>query len=295
MSSYEIINTGAKANDRSGDPLRVAFAKINNNFSSLQSFNSDITLYAVNLTDTKDPLNSLRNAFNVVNRNFANLKSFCSSLEVIKLGTDPNDSTGDTLKTAFTKINSNFSSLFQLIPNSNVQITVDTLNNVPVISIDDQSLQVSTFGTYGLTNQQVINVGAVPNDGTGDPLRTAFIKINDNFTNLFATTTTFSTANTIGSSPGQIIYSSELSNFNQVQFNIRSTDNNSNSQNITLFAQLNDDSTSVKFSAYGTTFFGNAVCRYDMDVNGSNVRILCDPLVSANLTHTVFSQLLAPT
>ena len=28
---------------------------------------------------------------------------------------------------------------------------------------------------------QVINVGTVANDGTGDPLRTAFIKVNDNF------------------------------------------------------------------------------------------------------------------
>ena len=33
--------------------------------------------------------------------------------------------------------------------------------------------------------QQVINVGNVANDGDGDPLRTAFIKTNDNFTELF--------------------------------------------------------------------------------------------------------------
>ena len=33
--------------------------------------------------------------------------------------------------------------------------------------------------------QQVINVGAVPNDGTGDPIRTAYIKCNNNFDQLF--------------------------------------------------------------------------------------------------------------
>ena len=33
--------------------------------------------------------------------------------------------------------------------------------------------------------QQVINVGNVANDGDGDPLRTAFIKTNDNFTELY--------------------------------------------------------------------------------------------------------------
>ena len=32
--------------------------------------------------------------------------------------------------------------------------------------------------------QQEINVGAAPNDGTGDPLRTAYIKTNNNFTEL---------------------------------------------------------------------------------------------------------------
>ena len=34
--------------------------------------------------------------------------------------------------------------------------------------------------------QQTINIGSVANDGTGDPLRTAFDKVNDNFTELYA-------------------------------------------------------------------------------------------------------------
>ena len=33
--------------------------------------------------------------------------------------------------------------------------------------------------------QQIINVGTAPNSGTGDPLRTAFIKCNSNFTDLY--------------------------------------------------------------------------------------------------------------
>lgn len=36
--------------------------------------------------------------------------------------------------------------------------------------------------------QQVINIGASPNDGTGDQLRTAFEKCNDNFTELYSAT-----------------------------------------------------------------------------------------------------------
>ncbi len=36
--------------------------------------------------------------------------------------------------------------------------------------------------------QQSINIGSAANDGTGDPLRTAFDKINDNFTELYGST-----------------------------------------------------------------------------------------------------------
>lgn len=34
--------------------------------------------------------------------------------------------------------------------------------------------------------QQIIDVGSAPNDGQGDPIRTAFEKCNSNFTELFA-------------------------------------------------------------------------------------------------------------
>lgn len=33
----QVINTGQSANDKSGDPLRVAFTKINENFTELYS------------------------------------------------------------------------------------------------------------------------------------------------------------------------------------------------------------------------------------------------------------------
>lgn len=37
--------------------------------------------------------------------------------------------------------------------------------------------------------QQLINVGSLPNDGTGDPLRLAYQKINSNFTEVYSTIT----------------------------------------------------------------------------------------------------------
>ena len=38
--------------------------------------------------------------------------------------------------------------------------------------------------------QQTIGIGSSANDGTGDPLRSAFTKINANFTELYGTTMT---------------------------------------------------------------------------------------------------------
>lgn len=139
--------------------------------------------------------------------------------------------------------------------------------------------------------QEIINVGAAPNDGDGDPLRVAFQKVNNNFTNLFATTSEITIANTTGNTSGQIIFETEIANFSSAVFQIRSADDGANSQSLTINAQLSNDNANVKFSAFGTTFIGDAVCGYDMAVVSSNVRILCNPIGAANLTHTVSSQL----
>lgn len=54
--------------------------------------------------------------------------------------------------------------------------------------------------------QQIINIGTVPNDGTGDPMRTAFGKVNNNFTELYGHTgpggTTATTAQYLANVPG---------------------------------------------------------------------------------------------
>jgi len=48
--------------------------------------------------------------------------------------------------------------------------------------------------------QQTINVGAAPNDGTGDPARTAFTKCNANFTELYTADTAFLTTSVAATS-----------------------------------------------------------------------------------------------
>ena len=52
--------------------------------------------------------------------------------------------------------------------------------------------------------QQSINIGTTANDGTGDPIRSAFDKTNDNFTELYADKTKFTAKQDIATTSGTI-------------------------------------------------------------------------------------------
>lgn len=61
--------------------------------------------------------------------------------------------------------------------------------------------------------QQIINVGAAPNDGLGDPIRTAYIKCNDNFSELYSRVQTDPPAaltGSIGDLAGMVAYDSDF-------------------------------------------------------------------------------------
>jgi len=46
--------------------------------------------------------------------------------------------------------------------------------------------------------REVINVGTVPNDGLGDPIRTAYIKCNNNFGELYSRVQTTPPTSSVG-------------------------------------------------------------------------------------------------
>lgn len=151
------------------------------------------------------------------------------------------------------------------------------------------------MSTTPIYSQEIINIGASPNDGEGDPLRIAFSKVNDNFSNLFQTFLNSTVSYSFGNTAGQVIFETPADTFTQGQFYIKSTNGGTLvSQSIQLFAQINNDHTDVKFTGYGSTFFGNAISKYDMSVNNTtgNVEILVNPLTSADLTHYVASQIM---
>ena len=179
----------------------------------------------------------------------------------------------------------NVSSLPQIIP--------EVVNTSAITTLEVVEPQLFTFSTtdgpYGA--QEYINIGATPNDGLGDPLRVAFGKINNNFSNLFFTTVNTSNTYTSGVTQGQVIYEYPANRFTQGMFQIRSSDPGTpDSQDITISAQLTNNNDAVKFTGYAMTFAGNALTRYNMDVSSGNVRILANPIANTYILHFIASQ-----
>lgn len=143
-----------------------------------------------------------------------------------------------------------------------------------------------------MAQQEYINVGTTANDGTGDPLRVAFEKINNNFTNLFQTSTATSSGYSEGLDPAQVIFEVGANAFTQGTFQIRANNvDNNDSQDITISAQISSDGANLAYTGFGTTFIGNALSSYSMDVSSGNVRLLADPVTNATIYHFIASQI----
>ena len=176
------------------------------------------------------------------------------------------------------------------------KVTKPTLTQVSTFSeVESLESTTNTITIGPFRNQEYINIGASPNDGNGDPLRTAFSKINNNFSNLFLTTTTTSTAYTSGNTQGQVIFQVPVVEFYQGEFQIRSSDSGTpDMQNITLTASITNNLDGVRFSGHSTLFRGNAICRYNMDVSAGNVRILINPLADIGIEHFIAAYITYP-
>jgi hypothetical protein len=139
---------------------------------------------------------------------------------------------------------------------------------------------------------ELVDVGTEPNDATGDPLRTAFQKINNNFVFLQQSSSNIADAVTLDDTPNQVIFEYSANIFTQGMFQIKSyNEDNNDSQDVMLQAQLSNDGTQVKFTGYGSSFFGNNVCTYDMTVSSGNVQILVSPLDDVVLNHFISYQI----
>ena len=89
----------------------------------------------------------------------------------------------------------------------------------------------------------------------------------------------------------QEIFSCPVSAFTQATFQINSSQPNTvNSQNIVINASINNDANSVRFTAHSTTFHGNSVTNFTMDVADGSVNLYATPFVTGVLRHFIAFQ-----
>lgn len=261
--TQEIIDIGALANDGTGDPLRVAFDKINNNFTQLYTTASvdgpnGAIQFALATTVGNVTTYSLDASANLKFNSSINRLDIRGSIVPLS----PNDL--------------NIGSVANRVGNLYLSNVGLKLGNV---SLAESGNTIRIFNTSANVDAN-IQVNTI----TASTVDVAQIVIaNTQFDG--------STATSEGLDPNQIIY--ELPEVSMLcgKFDIKSVaSTSSNNQSATISINKSTSGGSVKYVIYGTTFNGNPVTRYDVDVAFGNVRIKVNPMVDDLITHTISYQ-----
>jgi hypothetical protein len=254
--NFETINVGTLPNDGSGDPLRVAYIKINNNFA-----------IASNLTPSGSN-GDLQFKLITTDGNITT-ESFSSSANLNYSEADGNLYIGSNIIPQTTGVMSIGDPVLQ-VGNIYLSQTGFNLGNINVTeNANVLSFNVAIFPSF----KSDIVVGGISYGNTNNTT------IN---TTSFVTNTTSPIA----------IYAIPTSQFSAGKFELTSRENSSNnSQTVTIVASLNNDQNYISYAAHSTLFYGNAVTTYSMDVYNDNVRVIVTPFVSSTITHNISYQI----
>jgi nitrogen fixation protein len=118
--------------------------------------------------------------------------------------------------------------------------------------------------------QQVINIGTAPNDGTGDQLRTAFDKCNDNFTELYAGGPGGGAVDSVNGQTGDVVL--DATDLDALQRNGSNANSNINIGEYELKAgQFTLDTSPTGTAAVGTTRWNNTLGSAETTLKGGSV------------------------
>lgn len=252
--AYEIINTGTLPNDGTGDPVRVAFIKINNNFAQTANIGLPGGPNGAIQIQLAEP------SGNTVSQSFIGSDQLVADLpnSAINLGLNIIPLTDNTL---------DIGAPDKKVGNLYLGNTALHVGNITVSEVGN-SLQFNLAGSNTAPN---VVFGTV-SYGTTTLNNSVFV-------------TTSNVAN-------QVAFSIPVSEISVGHFEITSRDANStNSQTVTLRVEKSNDSTAVKHTATGTIFSGNVVTNYNADVAYGNVRVMVSPFTGNTVNHTIIYQI----
>jgi hypothetical protein len=250
------IDIGDLPNDGTGDPLRIAFDKINLNFTELG-------LLAP--TGANGSFLYASNGFSVGTPNFAYDASNNSILLAANVTLSGNVTIGTSSNTV-----------------GNIYVGQSSLK-LGNVTVTESGNVVSFPITVDTTQKASIAVNDLSVDGNGTIA--GQLKVGNSYYRTFSVTTSDNTSD-------QIIFQIPAVDFKFGTFYIDSRESNSNnSQTVTLTVNKAQSNTAVRFCASGTTFVGNVVTDYNSSIIFGNVRVMVSPFPSTAVEHTVTYQI----
>lgn len=264
--TLEVIDIGQLPNDGTGDPLRVAFDKINNNFASIPLLNQGGPNGALQFNN-EGFSGGIANLVLDVENNKIDMDTDIIPItnNTVQIGSSPLRianvwlSKNDSLHIGNVGISENFDVL-SFYQNANRFVAAD--------------LQVGNIYATG----DLIAIGNVTS--TGNIAVNGGIGLNGGIS--------INSANVItpDNSANQVIYELPQSSCTTVRFQVTSKVLDSNdAQTASITVTKRNDGIRANHSVYGTVFTGNAVTRYNVDIAYGNIRLMVSPLINANVMH----------
>jgi hypothetical protein len=256
MTTVNQVDIGIVPNDAGGDPLRVAFQKINDNFNYLSSLapvgpEGAIQYISDGLSggDANLVYNQQTGVLDI------NINTIPLRDDAIDLGSN----------------NQRFSHLY--LANSGVSI-----GTVTIQQSDVNTLSFPAIGGLEPENAS-INVKNVNADGNVNVAGSLVVNGSSSGTRTVTTHT---------NSTNQVVFELPVSDFDNGTFQITSRSLvGNNSQKVTLEVLKATSNIGVKFSAFGTLFSGDPITRYNADVGYGNVRVMVNPMFNQDIEHSV--------
>jgi hypothetical protein len=269
MPTLEVINLGLLPNDGTGDPLRIAFDKINNNFASIPLLNQGGPNGAIQFNNNGLSGGIANLVLNVpTNTLFVDTDIIPLTSNVVDIGSDPKRIANLWLS----KQNSLHIGNVGISENANIVSFYPNANNLQAAD-----LQVGNIYATG----DLIAIGNVTS--TGNISINGGIGLNGGITvNSANVTTTTNTAN-------QVLYEIPVSTVTTVRFQITSAvQANNDAQTASISVTKRNDGITAKHAVFGTLFTGNAVTRYNVDIAYGNIRLMVSPIANTEILH-IFS------
>jgi hypothetical protein len=265
--TLELINIGGLPNDGTGDPLRVAFQKINTNFESIPLLNQGGPNQAIQYNNDGLSGGTANLVYDVPNNTVRmNTNLVPLTTEVVNIGSN-----------------------VKLI--SNIWLSKRDALHVGNVTVGEAYNTLNFFTTGNKNIQADLQVGNVYATGDliaiGNVTSTGNITINGgiSLSNIAINTANVTTYSNIAN---QVVYETPQYNFTTMKLQITSHNpDNNDSQSVSMIVNKRTDGIRAQHTVFGTVFNGTPVTRYNADIAFGNVRIMVSPIPNVTLIHLV--------